>query len=147
MVFTPAPQQLPGIKGKFRVSLSQLSILREGGKMGPPIQKEYTTVPGEITRMGLILLGETEEERKGKGTERNGDQREPVKNDLRELVKAGTRWVLLNTASCRWQGGQLGSYILGCETWTFSGLGHSQIERRSMSCCQRELARRLELPD
>lgn len=72
------------------------------------------------------------------GAERNGDQRESVKNYLRELVKATTRRVLLNTASCRWQGGQLGSYVLGSETRTFSGLGHSQIERRSMSYCQRE---------
>lgn len=37
------------------------------------------------------------------GTERNGDQRESVKNYLRELVKAATRRVLLNTVSCRWQ--------------------------------------------
>lgn len=33
--------------------------------MGPPIQKEYATVPGESTRMGLILLGEMEDERMG----------------------------------------------------------------------------------
>lgn len=57
------------MESKFRVSLSQLFVLREGGQ-----GRNMATVPGETARMGLILLGETED---GRMEGRHGEKWRP----------------------------------------------------------------------